>query len=141
MSCKQCNEKIEALITSDERIQRLLYNSQANPVIVINSTMSRTVPLFRFATQNPSTCPSLGDQIYIHCRPCQENGIEGNSRAFLQSSPTTVVLCSNRLKTQEEIRQSLTHELTHAFDFLLRKLHHKDVRHLAYRCVRLSSFT
>ena len=56
--------------------------------------------------------------IAIDCRRCSTDGVEGNARAMLSENPLGVTICVNRVHDIGEISSSLTHELTHAYDFL-----------------------
>mmetsp|Transcript_8924 Transcript_8924/g.7965 ORF Transcript_8924/g.7965 Transcript_8924/m.7965 type:complete len:161 (-) Transcript_8924:2-484(-) len=55
--------------------------------------------------------------VQINCLECNQSGIEGNARAYLIDNPLEVVLCSNRLRNQNEVRETIIHELIHVYDF------------------------
>jgi inner membrane protease ATP23 len=58
----------------------------------------------------------------ISCQPCGNSGPEGGARAFVKGpDPLSIVLCSNRLFSREDIEQVLVHELIHVFDVHIRK--------------------
>lgn len=59
--------------------------------------------------------------LQIQCRKCGNEGPEGGARAYVRGpNPLSIVLCSNRLATQEEIEQVLVHELIHVYDVHVR---------------------
>lgn len=77
-----------------------------------------------------------GGRIDIRCRKCDENGPEGkHARAFLQTGPVEVVLCSNRLKASA-LREVIVHEGTHAYDFSNGRCDFDTCMGLAYSEVR-----
>jgi len=43
-------------------------------------------------------------------------GVEGKARAFFSAPPPTVVLCANRLRSTEDVKEVVVHELIHAYD-------------------------
>jgi hypothetical protein len=64
--------------------------------------------------------PSLS--LEIICKKCGNSGPEGGARAFVRGpDPLSIVLCSNRLFSREDIEQVLVHELIHVFDVHIRK--------------------
>jgi len=75
-------------------------SSQSPPVAV--ATSARTKPAI---------------QLQIVCQKCGNDGPEGGARAYVKGPhPLSIVLCSNRLSTREEIEQVLVHELMHVYD-------------------------
>jgi hypothetical protein len=72
----------------------------------------------------------------IECRPCSDVGPEGNSRAALfNGTPSHIVLCTNRLQSKE-LKESLTHELVHAYDYSNQRCNFNTCDGLAYSEVR-----
>lgn len=77
-----------------------------------------------------------GEAPKIECRPCTDTGPEGNARAALfNDSPATIVLCTNRLE-RADLREALTHELVHAYDFSNKRCNFYSCDGLAYTEVR-----
>jgi len=73
----------------------------------------------------------------IICKVCGTEGPEGSARAYVQGpSPLSIVLCSNRLPTQDDISEVLTHELIHVYDVHSRKWDLTDCNTLAKSEVR-----
>lgn len=50
--------------------------------------------------------------------------------------PLSIILCSNRLSTQNEISQVLIHELIHVYDVFIRNMDLKQCNSLAYSEIR-----
>ncbi|OQS07971.1 metalloprotease family M76 [Thraustotheca clavata] len=48
-------------------------------------------------------------------------GVEGKARAFF-AAPPAIVLCANRLRTQEDVDEVIVHELIHAYDYTVRNM-------------------
>ncbi len=71
----------------------------------------------------------------ISCRPCSSEGVEGNARGFLKSPPFEIVLCTNRLHPYE-IKEILTHEAVHAYDFHNKRCDFDTCKGLAFTEVR-----
>mmetsp|Transcript_23955 Transcript_23955/g.36484 ORF Transcript_23955/g.36484 Transcript_23955/m.36484 type:complete len:340 (-) Transcript_23955:74-1093(-) len=68
-----------------------------------------------------SAIPKPALDLQIQCRKCGNEGPEGGARAYVRGpNPLSIVLCSNRLATQEEIEQVLVHELIHVYDVHVR---------------------
>jgi len=77
------------------------------------------------------------DSMKIECRPCGEVGPEGGARAFVTGpEPISIVLCTNRLQSLEEIQQVLVHELIHVYDVRQLKLDLTSCQELAYSEIR-----
>jgi len=73
----------------------------------------------------------------IICKVCGTEGPEGSARAFVRGpSPLSIILCSNRLPTQNDIAEVLTHELIHVYDVHTRKWDLTDCNTLAKSEVR-----
>jgi len=73
----------------------------------------------------------------IMCKVCGTEGPEGSARAFVRGpSPLSIILCSNRLPTQNDIAEVLTHELIHVYDVHTRKWDLTDCNTLAKSEVR-----
>jgi hypothetical protein len=78
-----------------------------------------------------------GSNLLMKCRICTEEGTEGRSRAFLEINPTQITFCANRIaKSHDSYRQMLSHELTHAYDYLTGKCDFETCDGLAYSEVR-----
>ena len=68
---------------------------------------------------NSSKSPThkKGIDLQISCQKCGDVGPESGARAFVKGpEPLSIVLCQNRLSTQEEINEVLVHELMHVYD-------------------------
>mmetsp|Transcript_9418 Transcript_9418/g.13810 ORF Transcript_9418/g.13810 Transcript_9418/m.13810 type:complete len:222 (+) Transcript_9418:111-776(+) len=53
----------------------------------------------------------------IECKWCGNDGPEGGARAYVKGpDPMAIVLCANRLKSQDEVEEVLVHELIHVYD-------------------------
>ncbi|KAL7527367.1 hypothetical protein ACHAWF_002151 [Thalassiosira exigua] len=76
--------------------------------------------------------------IAIECQKCgSETRAEAGARAYVRGpEPLSIVLCSNRLSSQREVDEALTHELVHIFDVHSRGMNLRDCRQLAYSEVR-----
>lgn len=78
----------------------------------------------------------LESQPIVSCRPCSQNGIEGGARAVLiDSTPLHIVLCTNRLRS-DEISEALIHESVHAYDHALKRYDFSTCEGLACTEVR-----
>jgi hypothetical protein len=84
---------------------------------------------------------SLGDSAapIIACKRCDNHGVEGSARAFIMNENAgrlEVVLCSNRLSSSAEIKEAMTHELVHAYDFIKDRCNFHSCTGLAYTEIR-----
>ena len=70
----------------------------------------------------------------VSCFQCSNHGTEGRARAFL--TPTDIVLCSNRLDSEQNIKEALTHEAIHAFDYTNNRCDFSTCVGVAYSEVR-----
>jgi hypothetical protein len=70
-------------------------------------------PVIAALIKNIGSSPWKG--VSIMCRKCNDHGVEGGARAFLQAEGD-ITLCTNRLRGLTDINEVLRHELTHAFD-------------------------
>jgi hypothetical protein len=78
-----------------------------------------------------------GSNLLMKCRVCAEDGTEGKSRAYLEINPTQITFCANRIApTHDSYQQMLSHELTHAYDYLKGKCDFDTCDGLAYSEVR-----
>lgn len=71
----------------------------------------------------------------VECRICQNDGVEGTARAFISAPPLRITLCANRL-TNKEYTEALTHEATHAYDYVNGSCDFYTCEGLAYSEVR-----
>ncbi|KAH9070086.1 hypothetical protein Ae201684P_002456 [Aphanomyces euteiches] len=55
------------------------------------------------------------------CLDCKAEGVEGKARAFF-ASPPAIVLCANRLHTNDDVKEVVVHELIHAYDYTVRNM-------------------
>ena len=77
-----------------------------------------------------------GGKPKIYCRPCSSTGEEGNARAALFNSlPVEIVLCTNRL-SENSLKEALTHELVHAYDYTNNRCNFAHCDGLAYTEIR-----
>jgi hypothetical protein len=76
--------------------------------------------------------------IAIECQYCgSDTRAEAGARAYVKGpEPLSIVLCSNRLSSQSEIDEVLTHELMHIYDIKKKKMDLTQCRQLAYSEVR-----
>ena len=76
--------------------------------------------------------------ISIECKPCGSSSrAEAGARAYVMGpKPLSIVLCSNRTSSQQEIEEVLVHELIHLYDVHSRRMDLRDCRQLAYSEVR-----
>jgi len=75
----------------------------------------------------------------VICRPCSSDGFEGKLVGFfgLDGDEPVITLCTNRLESEEHVRNIVAHELTHAYDYCVRKWDFSTkMRHLACSEVR-----
>lgn len=89
------------------------------------STSTRDINQKPFAT-SASESSIVGSNpplsLEITCQTCGNSGPEGGARAFVKGpDPLSIVLCSNRLFSKDDIEQVLVHELIHVFDVHIRK--------------------
>lgn len=85
----------------------------------------------------------MSSRIICFCGGCQRNpylttiylniGPAAGARAYLEAPPPGVVLCANRLGSRIEVESAVTHELVHAYDYLVAGMQLLDCRSLAYR--------
>ena len=68
-------------------------------------------------------------------RQCIDDGVEGLARAMF-SIPPSITLCSNRLYKQDDVEESLIHEMIHAYDYLVQKKDLADCEELACSEIR-----
>ena len=81
---------------------------------------SSTSPQHATFATSAFTKPAI--ELQIICQKCGNDGPEGGARAFVKGpNPLSIVLCSNRLSTKEEINEVLVHELMHVYD-----VHHRN---------------
>ena len=116
-------------------------NSSEQPLASSAMTTNATLPRRFFSLLSDNKF--LGSRhkienapISITCRPCSKDGREAHARAFVQSPPLGVVLCTNRLRTKEDIEATVTHELVHCYDIMKQKLDLTQCDNLAYSEVR-----
>lgn len=74
-------------------------------------------------------------QIPVECKMCGSNGPEGNARAYITGNPLTIVMCANRL-APKEYSEALSHEATHAYDFINSKCDFSECEGLAFSEIR-----
>lgn len=76
--------------------------------------------------------------IAIECEQCgSETRAEAGARAYVKGpDPLSIVLCSNRLSSQREVDEVLTHELIHIYDIKKKKMDLTDCKQLAYSEIR-----
>ena len=91
--------------------------------------------------RKPPSSPSVstrrkGAVLPIICRECASTGPEAMARAFYQSPPARVTLCSNRLSSPEDIEEVLVHELIHAVDHRVQDADLSQAKHLACSEIR-----
>ncbi len=73
--------------------------------------------------------------IPVECRVCERGGVEGTARAFISAPPLRITLCANRLKGND-YAEALTHEATHAFDYINSSCDFSSCDGLAYSEIR-----
>ncbi|CAM9218564.1 unnamed protein product [Pylaiella littoralis] len=74
--------------------------------------------------------------LQLECRVCSTTGPAAGARAYLEAPPPGIVLCANRLGSRAEVESAVTHELVHAYDYLVTGMQLLDCRSLAYSEVR-----
>ena len=80
------------------------------------------------------------DSLRIECRPCSSEGPEGGARAFVMGpDPLSVVLCSNRVSSRDEVEEVLVHELVHVYDVRVQRLDLRLCENLAYSEIRAAT--
>eukprot|EP00557_Chaetoceros_sp_GSL56_P004348 CAMPEP_0176497074 /NCGR_PEP_ID=MMETSP0200_2-20121128/11527_1 /TAXON_ID=947934 /ORGANISM="Chaetoceros sp., Strain GSL56" /LENGTH=353 /DNA_ID=CAMNT_0017895057 /DNA_START=111 /DNA_END=1172 /DNA_ORIENTATION=- len=93
-------------------------NPIRSPATVATSAITKPSPI---PIPSPISSPPPME-LQITCQKCGNDGPEGGARAFVKGpNPLSIVLCSNRLSTQEEINEVLVHELIHVYDVHHRK--------------------
>lgn len=76
-------------------------------------------------------------EMHIQCKRCSDLGVEGNARAFVMGpAQYSIVVCSNRVPSAEDMQQVLTHELVHIYDANRLQLDLRKCSALAYSEVR-----
>jgi len=83
---------------------------------VESSAITSTSPVSQIFQHITSMFKQPKQPIQIICRPCSNTGREAHARAFVQSPPLGIVLCTNKMSTKDEIEQTVTHELVHVYD-------------------------
>eukprot|EP00638_Chattonella_subsalsa_P004086 CAMPEP_0117756486 /NCGR_PEP_ID=MMETSP0947-20121206/14110_1 /TAXON_ID=44440 /ORGANISM="Chattonella subsalsa, Strain CCMP2191" /LENGTH=230 /DNA_ID=CAMNT_0005576089 /DNA_START=99 /DNA_END=791 /DNA_ORIENTATION=+ len=151
MDCNECNKTLQAVMSAP-RVQILVNalkqgNKDHSPpqiqyqgVRKVRPNVGLSVGKQALATSsaNPpqqDTLPQT-ETIAALCRLCSNTGIEGGARAFIETPPTTIVLCANRLRGEKEVEEALVHELVHAYDFCVKGRDLFDCNQLAYSEVR-----
>jgi len=128
MDDNRCRKLVEAAVR-EPRIARLI-STLAPPRSLTAPSPSLSPSPSPFAPSPSSSSGNLnqdqGDRdewegISIDCRKCSDSGIEGSARAFLEINPLGLTICSNRVLSQEDVEESLRHELVHAFDYTRRR--------------------
>mmetsp|Transcript_25613 Transcript_25613/g.39360 ORF Transcript_25613/g.39360 Transcript_25613/m.39360 type:complete len:348 (+) Transcript_25613:183-1226(+) len=76
--------------------------------------------------------------IAIECQQCgSDTRAEAGARAYVKGpEPLSIVLCSNRLSSQREIDEVLTHELIHIYDIKKKRMDLTNCKELAYSEIR-----
>lgn len=109
-----------AITTSDEMFtESERPNRERFPISNMNSKDSNSTNIME---NDISTISKSLKSLEIICQKCSNTGPEGGARAFVKGPhPLSIVLCSNRLFSKEDIEQVLIHELVHVFDIYVRK--------------------
>lgn len=99
------------------------------------STSSATV--LTSPEDNANKNEIISTTLNIACMKCGNTGPEGGARAFVKGpEPLSMVLCANRLFSEEEVEEVLVHELIHVYDVRVRGMDLRDCRQLAHSEVR-----
>jgi hypothetical protein len=100
--------------------------------ILVNDIISKDSKLQMLLGRNKS---GTENHWRIICRECSTQGPEGKSRAFL-TTDFEIVLCTNKLRSPNEIFEALTHEATHAYDYANNRCDFSTCEGLAYTEIR-----
>lgn len=130
---------VEYIDSTGEVYQYSEKNSSDKPdspfkAVQINQAASRAIEL----TTNPVHSVAHS-KLSIICRKCNNQGPEGNARAFFGLRPNDnpeITLCTNRIHSSEVLRNMLAHELTHAYDYCVKKMDIAKVEPLACSEIR-----
>lgn len=122
---------VSVTITSPAAVAPAVAESETeSPSSSLSSSLSE-VPVATSATDTHITT------LKIECVRCGTSGPEGGARAYVKGpEPLSIVLCANRLRTQEEVEEVLIHELVHVYDVRVRNMDLRDCRELAHSEVR-----
>lgn len=76
--------------------------------------------------------------IAIECQQCgSDTRAEAGARAYVKGpDPLSIILCSNRLASQREVNEVLTHELIHIYDIQQKHMDLTNCQQLAYSEIR-----
>ena len=140
MECEVCHSNLVKALASP-RLKLLLSTLQSTPPPPSYAALA-TIPSSS-PTDSPVPPSSPGpfsfllfDNVWATCRPCLSSGEEGRARAFVAAPPLSVVLCSNRIKSEAAAEEALVHELVHLFDLKVLGLDFSNCRQLGYSEVR-----
>jgi len=149
---KACGEVLQTTDVADARIQ----SEKATLGRRLTSLVQQSTEILRsvddgvsLITTSPANAAPTGEKpvqakeedfttIAIECKPCGSSSrAEEGARAYVMGpKPLSIVLCSNRTSSQQEIEEVLVHELIHIYDVHSRQMDLRDCRQLAYSEVR-----
>jgi len=124
---RKCAAAARTILNTKEKPKRLkkeLEDALKMNVRVVTSEEGAKI----IQEESPSELPIIS-------RECRKDGVEGLARALF-ALPPSITLCSNRLFNRQDIEESLMHEMTHAYDYLVRKMDLMDCDQLACSEIR-----
>lgn len=99
-----CKEAVKEAMVSNDRVITLLHK--------INEKLKHNVD--RPIVYHGTTLHT--NKLNVMYQECSQNGVEGCARAYFSGPPATIVLCTNRLPSDDQVVEAFTHELIHAYD-------------------------
>ena len=119
--------------TESRRRERLVARGPPSASLPTLATSAATAPIAGGGDDDSNNSFSVS----VSCRPCSSTGPESRARAYVRGpDPLSVVLCSDQLRTPEEVSEVLVHEFVHVYDLRVRGLDLRDCRQLAHSEVR-----
>lgn len=76
----------------------------------------------------------------VTCRKCDDIKEKGAKAFIVSGNPMEVVVCLNRGGNPEDIATSLTHEMIHAYDYILNRCDFNTCKGLAFTEVRAAKY-
>ena len=106
-------EIVEHALLADPRIVQLVASLKLRALPVVDCDWRRV---------NSALKPFGPDAMPILCTDCPKGGAVGAARAFFAETgadrtTSCITVCANRLRTAADVREALTHELVHAYDW------------------------
>tara|TARA_B110000208_G_scaffold111980_1_gene138054 strand:+ start:357 stop:896 length:540 start_codon:yes stop_codon:yes gene_type:complete len=116
MERRDVREIVEHAIMADPRIGHLVTALRLRSTPVVTSEWRQVASVLK---------PFGDDAMPILCTNCPNGGTIGSARAFFAQTDedgrrSCITMCANRMRSAAEVREALTHELVHAYDWHVR---------------------